>query len=694
MQLPESFSDIFIKASTQLSEDKVLDNIDVLHNLYNFSSNNFVKQTVVMHVYSILRNKSIKFDKLLSHSEIASFCLSFPCFEEYYLNTFSENLTPFRGSISAFSRTLTNVNDLIAFSIIEAAIAFANTKYKFLSNDFSNEHKIISSNVFKLNKKVKDETECLLLLQDEPDGFYCVNSFFDKYDKNIRGVRTFIVSKQGNDFCYIYLPEKSKFITGLNSSLYHRYSNIVNHPYDSNDFILNFDNQNLDKENSNFLAKKESIDSQFCESLNFINSVIIYVFVSMFKENYQSIIKENKSFIALGHEFDKKFPVVFENVVFPKISFEDIRFDGKISYLSYLDDMFKDVIDMDLVNFDLDSIDPKYVHTKVDRDVENKEKHSILFPSYIKEMKKENFKLIPYEFYKKTTGEGRGSFTDMIELLPVNKNYIGTKEEIFKYAKTIALKNKIKLYAVYLKHYLELNQLNYFIDKNEYFEKNIVNILQDDEFLSLVKEACYTKSLAPRHLDSLKLTDSSYANVFPCTEKHPNLYQPDNYEFVKKVLFDDGSVFELEAFENFKFRQLFKFDIEKTKDVFTHKKAQFLFELQCNNTNMLHYLQEKHGFTIKSDPNNIMFKLYEIGENAFVDMKINSEYLDHYEKDALRLILDFPLNPFLIVFGVSKSNFEKLSCKFNEKLVNLVKIGFYTYTDFRSFQFKNYKFVL
>lgn len=694
MKLPESFSDVFLKATAKLSEDKILDNVDVLHNLYNFSSNDFVKQTTVMHVYSVLRNKSIKFDKLLSCSEISSLCLSFPSFEEYYLSTFSKNLTTFRDSVSAVSGNLRNVNDLIAFSIIEAAIAFSNTKYKFLSTDFSNEHKFISSNVFKLNKKVKDETECILLLQDKPDGFYCVDSFYDKYDKSIRGVRTFIVSKQGNDLCYIYLPEKSKFITGLNSSLYHRYSNIVTHHYDSSDFILDFDDKNVDKEKSNSLAKKESFEYQFCDSLKFINSVIVYIFVSMFKEKYQSIIKENKSFVALENKFDKKFPVVFENVAFPKITFEDIRFDGNISYLSYLDDMFKDVINMDLVNFDLDSIDPKYVNKRVDVSVENNERYTILFPSYIKEMKKENFKLIPYEFYKKTTKKGKGCFTDMIELLPINKNYIGTKEEIFKYAKTIALKNKIKLYAIYLKHYLELNQLNYFIDKNEYFEKNIVNILKDDEFLSLVKEVSYTKSLAPRHLSSLTLINGGHVNVFPCTEKNPSLYHSDNYGFVKTVLFDDGSVFELEAFEDFKFKQLFNFNIEKTKDVFTHKEAHFLFELQCNNTDMLHYLQEKHGFNIKSDPNNVMFKLYEIGEKAFVDLKINSEALDHYEKDALNLILDFPLNPFLIVFGVSKSNFEKLSCKFNEKLINLVKIGFYTYTDFRNFQFKNYKFVL
>lgn len=649
-----------------------IDNLNEITSLIQNKKNSFINETIKTYLYTKIKNSSISGKFLCENTALTNFISQHDEFFKNYKNNYEEKIQKSKNILLNHSENIENIEEILSFVIIEAASELIKTEFKFISENHASEHKILSKKLYiPKGVKFRNEKECLDFLSEKESGFYVFKFYYDKLDYGIRGYKYNLVSKQGNDYCFIYFNQKECYTTGTNDKYgkYHRSINIINSNY------------KIDVKYKEISDNKEIVVFKNNNNIDFLNNVVLEMFIEMFIEKYDDISLSNKKYIAINiNKQTKNLPALFENIEFPTLTFDDIKYDNdsELCSLSYLDELFKDIIDMEIVNFDPDIFDPSLFNMNYIIKDERTECYTIYFNAAIDSLTKENLKLIHKDIERKTMGYGNVVLSQNI--FPLNKNFIGTKEEIYNYAKAIAIKNKTLLYQVYLNFYMQLNTKKIFLETNDFFRKNIFNLLNDETFLKMTKELYYTSSVVNRHTDSIAPLNSF--NVYL------DLPQEELNKLIHKSEITNNYVLEINGNKNCYQEKVYTLNkLDLLKDVFSGSKPKNLLMIQCNNFGMLNYLIKEYNFKLPSDPKNVFFNLYKLSENAFLDTSNN--LVSNDKKEILRM---FETNPFILYIALSKSNFEKISKKIESLGNEMKRVGFYTYTDYKHTNFQNHKF--
>ena len=463
-----------------------------LKELFNDSpSDSFAQHNIVNCFYSKIKSQHIKISELTSDQKLSQFIFEYNKFSEefsyqfkdeinYFINTFSEHL-----NVS----DIVNINELISYVIVESLVELSNTKIKFIPNN-NTENKSFSQLFNQTFFNAKNDIDIITELENKPFGFY----IFKVPYQNMTG-SSFNVS---GSICIASHQSNGITLFNLNDNVLNRYGlkgnalnlqNIYNKSH-------NLDIQFKDNNSHEISINNETNDFK---KLDLINQLIFISFFSLcsLEERRNIYEKENKSLISINKNNQKSLlPVVskFSNIDTPQFTFEELRFKDEYAFLSPLDDLFEHIIDMDIVNYTNDKTDCYFMINMNTIDNEDSQ-----FGNYFKKtfeptlFNKEHFN----QFYIKEVDHNMGQVgveTSMLHITPLKSSFIGSEEEIYQNAMTSAKMNKLTLYYLYFSFYNSIYQQNLVSEMKQFFTQNINDIIQDDNFISLIKSFGFCKN--------------------------------------------------------------------------------------------------------------------------------------------------------------------------------------------------------
>ena len=171
-----------------------------------------------------------------------------------------------------------------------------------------------------------------------------------------------------------------------------------------------------------------------------------------------------------------------------------MRFKGKYSFLSKLDDLLEDIIDMDVVNFRSDRTDCYFDLTMNQEETKDEYFGNLFKRSFEpKVFTKEDFNQF---IVKEITYNNayRGIETSPRNISPLNHSFIGTEEEIYNHCFSLAKMNKLTLYSLYLNFYYDINSTVFMDDMNVFINDNIVELAEDEDLFSLLNSVGHCRN--------------------------------------------------------------------------------------------------------------------------------------------------------------------------------------------------------
>lgn len=353
-----------------------------------------------------------------------------------------------------------SLQKLSSYVSIEALSELNKAEIRFLPKSMPNTS--FSPSLFDNYKVFKTDVDALDHVATLPYGFHLVHVQTRKaLSKATVGVEPILISHQGKGMTIIRFESRrrntiaSRVITSL------VFNNIVSKEHD------------IKVEHKQVETGKELIVSQVREETNYnsiINQVILELFIQFFLQEDSDSNYQTASLMLMNGTQAKgsTLPVVsqYQNEDARDFTFDDLRWSGKYQFLSFLDDMFKDVLPMDIVNHVSHDDDTITIIRSIDGD-----------DSY------NNFKLRDFKMADLPVDVHHWNSA----IHPINTSIVGTVEENIKLRKKIAMANKISLYDYYLNKYLSEGILVLNKDLRDLIIENFDEIIKDEVLLSYAK---------------------------------------------------------------------------------------------------------------------------------------------------------------------------------------------------------------
>lgn len=257
-----------------------------------------------------------------------------------------EELDKLQNIIQQVSPALTRdfVEKTSSYIAVEALSEMENSTITRLNK--TNPDKHTSFHLVEDFSNFDSDIEAIEYVSNKPYGLYFVNTKTEySLSNSSAGKEPLLISHQGYGMDLIRLKSRrqnriaSKTIIGLH-----------------------FDNMISKSHNIDFLFTEESDSKELTQHIsvnnaykNIINQLITKVFVQFYVKQVQDGVDFKKAQITLHRESNESgntLPIIAEyaHQESKPYTFDDLRFKGKYEFLSILDEAFKDVLRMDIVN--------------------------------------------------------------------------------------------------------------------------------------------------------------------------------------------------------------------------------------------------------------------------------------------------------------------------------------------------------
>ena len=472
--------DLLILASKkeQMQKFEVISEFDTLKTaLAEAKKNDFFQDILIHSVYSTVRKKTYFLDDILNNEHFLTFLNEYKPFSTNFEIKNKEKIDKIikiMSSVPEF-KNVENQVELLSYTLKEAFIYYQDADLSYISKINGKTSKINTS-IYSEILNASSDQDIIKQLNDKNIGFYLFNSRIGKTltpSRYLRGIT--LVSNQTDGITIYRMKSIITDIIGITCGMFQTTTltsknhsiPVKLHKSDSKD--ISIDNKKL---------------SDF-EKLPLVNKLIIKNLISLVtnKEEVKKIKKENK---VLVHNKSLKtseinLPIVsnFEYEKMKDFSFDELRFSGKYDFLSPLDDIFKDFIDMDMVNLKTDKQHCYYELTQ--------KLNKWCSPAF----KAENFN--PEEFYQSYSiheyGYDQlplGTQRSISMITAKDETIVGSKEDVYKKLKEISKMNKLSILSVLF----DFHESFFFKDFKDSLDKcineNMPNLINDELFLDLI----------------------------------------------------------------------------------------------------------------------------------------------------------------------------------------------------------------
>lgn len=505
----------------------------------------FIKDSIIQALYSYISKYSIPFNTFMSNPDVTAFLNDYcSSLERYKIH--QTEIEKINDILFGNDTNISNKNDLISYVIVESLIDFYNSK-KYIIQKNNNKEGFYNK-YFDEIIELENSHDFISSFQSKPYGFYVCKLPFQQYSTFFYGYKYAIISNQPNAlYCY-----------ELNNS--------VNVSHGFNIYNLEIKNDIFRKSHNFKIEINENSQNELSTDLNhsiFKDTITKLVFKS-FLYWAESIKEETfeKGYIGFNKSSNNNnFPAVvnFDSKEVKSFSFEELKFSGEYSFLSFLDDLFEDIIDMQYINYFADNVNKIHLIKHVSDDIKFKFDENYSFDkNFFNEFEINIVDKVPLD---KLKCHERG-----LSLTPINPYYFGTEEDIREYNLNIAKLNKLRIYYLYVKIYFKKNVANFDKEMQSFFIENINKFVTENDFIHLVSKFA-TGNISNRNIKENFL----YAQL-------PTVVISENISFVDKSK---------------KFYSIKNIEDLDIIDYKSKAKAKKLIGFDISNINIWNYLEER-----------------------------------------------------------------------------------------------------
>lgn len=449
------------------------------------TTNDFFKNTLINNIYSNIKQEKILVNDIIENKFLSNFINAYQDFNLYFNTSFADNLSHIKSNLSKIIDVdnVKNIEELISYCIIESFNEYSNTIIRFIEKNNKNDDAEFSTQYFSDFYKAKNDITIFNTLTDKPYGFY-----FFKTPLRIKSISNneysefTIVSNQANGITLFNMNYRILNYIGISTKRY----NTVNAFNKEHNILIN----NIDSEKSTYLSSNLKNTSDFDTELSLINKLIIIGLLSLFSDEDNRKSQENKkALISFDKDLNDKslLPVVSSfkhNYDLPFITFDELRFKGDYAFLSFLDDLYQDILNIDVVNYKNDNLYSFY-----DILTNNVETESD-FGSFYKEFTPKEFSFNDFNNFKIKEISREDVYVGInnyhFKIIPINNTIIGSNEDIYQNCFDSAKINKMSLYLYYNKFYSYLYKKEFETEMNDFISNHIEDLVTDTVFLSYI----------------------------------------------------------------------------------------------------------------------------------------------------------------------------------------------------------------
>ena len=485
--------DFFIKKETEANNEPVfISYFNVLKNIFHDSLNNdFAKKNIISTIYSKIKTDQLTISEFISDPEMLSFFSNYNSFSETFISEYKNELSKIKSEFSKIINldSLNNQDEILSYCITESLIEYSKADIKFIPNT-TNVEAPYSNTLINTIHSVKNEFDILPTLHNKSFGLYVFKVPYQKMVGNSYKIT--------NSVCFVSHQSNGTTLFNLD--------NIILHRGGLRGTSLNLENI-LSKSHDIIIETKQQTDTELTtirnlsefDGLFLVNKLTLISLSAIVSRNEERKINETKfnCLVGLTNKSEKSLlPVVssFKSTELPYISFDELRFKGKYSFLSKLDDLLEDIIDMDVVNFRSDRTDCYFDLTMNQEETKDEYFGNLFKRSFEpKVFTKEDFNQF---IVKEITYNNayRGIETSPRNISPLNHSFIGTEEEIYNHCFSLAKMNKLTLYSLYLNFYYDINSTVFMDDMNVFINDNIVELAEDEDLFSLLNSVGHCRN--------------------------------------------------------------------------------------------------------------------------------------------------------------------------------------------------------
>jgi hypothetical protein len=542
------------------SETMFVSYFDTLKNIFeNTKDNSFAQKNIIFSFYSKIKTETINISDFIEDDIMLSFFKDYNSFTDSFFSKYENDLNKIKNKFEEIINLDTIINDkeLLSYCVTESLIEYSKANIKFIPR-INNDNIHYSNKIHFSIHSVKKELDILTILENKSFGFYIFKVPYQKVTGNS--------FKSANAVCLVSHQSNGTTLFNLDNIVLGR-SGLKGNSITLENIVSKNHKINIElKENTKTELSTNTKELNEFYSLPIFNQLTIISlagFCSLKEERDTNEAKIDCLIAYKNNQNDKSFLPVISNFTItdlPYITFEELKFKGKYLFLSKLDDLFEDIINMEFVNFKSDKSNCYFELTmNNENDVESE------FGNYFnrsfepKVFSKHDFN----QFYIKETNfkdAGVGTETSKGQITPLNNSIIGTKEEIYNHCFQKAKMNKLTLYVKYIRFYTSINQDKFTTEMWTFINDNIEVLLNDSEFLSLI--------------NSVGLCRNSKRNY------HNAAY--GNCVLISKEQYNINNLEELNGFNS-------------------NKKASHLISIILNNTEFYDLFINKYNLTLSKE---------------------------------------------------------------------------------------------
>jgi len=490
--------DFFVKKENahaiKSNDTNFLSKFSTLKTILNDSAENeFAKNTIISNIYSNIKSESLQIGSFIESNSFVSFLKNYNNFSQQYLTKHVSELNKIKKEFEAIINLdeYKNWDEIIAYVITQSIIEYSQANIVFIP---SNQELTTYSNKFNESiGKVKFHSQVLSELKGKEYGFYLFNAPYNKTIGNAfkHGGGFILASLQSNGITIVDFHSKVIGRQGLSGN-----SINTNHIANKNHEIKLISKNKSTDQGTDLSILNNISDFQ---ALPFINKLIIISVINILSSSEKRKDNETDSkFLISTHSNETEHSTLpmlrdLPTTAIQDVTFDDLRFTGKYDFLAPLDDLYQDILNMDVVNYKSDDVDCFF-------DIKtNFKKNDCDLGDYFKKVVKPN-SFSKEEFNAYTISHSPyakgylGIERDGLLINPLRSNNIGTVEELRKGQLQLAKMNKLTLYTYYNIHYFDLFYDDFKRSMQTFLIKNMDALLVDSEFLSLIDGVAVTKN--------------------------------------------------------------------------------------------------------------------------------------------------------------------------------------------------------
>ncbi len=502
------------------------------------TNSQFIADSVKHALYSFIGDNSITFNELFKNKNLVEFASEYESFVEKYKG-YSTEIDKIKSILFSNNDSIKNKEALISYVIIESLSEFYAAKKYIINRTNSKDEGFYTKYFDDVIELTHDTKQFIIDFDKKPYGFYICKMPSQQMSNLFYGFKYIVVGNQPSGlYCY-ELRNETKKHHGVRETLLEI----------RNDIFRKRHEFNIEFTESESNALSNDVKSSVFPSL--MNELVFKCFLHWCNTGKKEIKTQGVIGYAENKSGKSNFPVVanFSSTEIKSYTFDELRFSGEYAYLSFFDDLFEEIIDMDYVNYFADNINEIHAITHLTEYKENKSMLDMMNDDFVEPERysfKENYAFNKdfYNNFKVIVSEKQDirqiqSLETAFALTTLNPYVFGSKEDVEKYNLNAAKINKLKLYQVYIDLYLKKHYDTIECELKEYFMSCINELMSDIEFFKTVPKVGVA-NISNRNLHESFLNYRSQFNIM--TQKDVQPYSERTLDFNTIKILDVNTV--------------------------------------------------------------------------------------------------------------------------------------------------------